>query len=96
MDHKAVFIYISTELSFYYYYYIFLMAAPWLLEVPGPEVDSKPQLWPTPQLWLLWILNWLHSAGNWSHTSAVTWAIAVGFLTHCATVGALYYFLIEV
>ena len=26
-----------------------------------------------------------HWAGDWTGASAVTWAIAVGFLTHCAT-----------
>ena len=32
---------------------LFLMLWPhlWHMEVPRPEIESKPQLWPTPQLW---------------------------------------------
>ena len=40
--------------------------------------------------------NPLHWAGNWTHTSTVTWASAVGFLTHCTATGIpsfiLFYF----
>lgn len=42
------------------------------MEVPEPEIESKPQLWPTPQLWQWWILNLLYWAGDW--TSAATQA----------------------
>ena len=52
-------------------------------EIPGPGIESKPQLWPTPQLQQCWI----HRAEHQTHTSAVTWATAVRFLTYCATVG---------
>ena len=33
-------------------------------EVPGPEIESKPELRPTPQLWQHWIFNPLHQAGG--------------------------------
>ena len=33
--------------------------------------------------------NSLHRTGDWTCTSAVTWAAAAGFLTHCSMVGTL-------
>ena len=36
--------------------------------------------------------NPLHWARDWTHASTVTWAAAVGFLTHCATLGNSFFF----
>ena len=57
------------------------------MEIPGPGIKSKPQLQPTPHLRQRQILNPLHRAGDWTRASMVTWAAAVGSLTHCAAVG---------
>ena len=52
---------------------------PWHMEVPGPGIESKPQLQP------LWIL---YPTGlDWGSNPAATRAAAVGFLTQCATAG---------
>ena len=54
-------------------------------EIPGPGIESKPQLQPTPQLQQHQILNALHWAKDQTHAvgnSAET-------LTHRATAGTL-------
>ena len=40
----------------------FFLAAPWHMEVPGPETEPEPQLQPTPLLQQCQILNPLHWA----------------------------------
>ena len=35
---------------------LFFMATPWHMQVPGPEIESEPQLQLTPQWWQVWIL----------------------------------------
>ena len=50
------------------------------VEVPGPGIESEPQM----QLRQCRILHW---ARDPTLTSAATRAAAVGFLTHCATEG---------
>ena len=44
----------------------------WHMEVPGLGMESKPQLWPIPQLQQCWILNPLAWARNWTYARAVT------------------------
>ena len=61
------------------------------IEVPGPGTESEPQLRPTPQVQQHWISNPLHWAVGQTCTSSVTWATAVGFLTHWATAGTPYF-----
>ena len=66
---------------------IFLWLHSWHMEVPRLETESELRL---QQLWQCWTFNPLHWAGDWSAASSaftVTWAPAVGFLTHCATAG---------
>ena len=58
----------------------------WHMEVPRPETESEPQLRPTWQVQQHGLLNPLSRARDGIHTSAVTWAAVVGFLTHCVTV----------
>ena len=57
------------------------------MEVPGPGMESEPQLWPTPHLWQCQILNPLHQARDGTLTSTATWDTAARSLTHCATAG---------
>ena len=57
------------------------MPHPQYMEVPGPGVESKLQLWQC------WILNPLLRAGDWTWASAATGAAAIGFLTHHAIAG---------
>ena len=52
------------------------------MEVPGPGIESKLRLRPTPQLRR-------HCAGDPNSISVGTQATAVGFLTHCTTAGTL-------
>ena len=63
------------------------MAAQRHMEISGSEMESKPQLQSTPQLWPCQILNPLHQAGDPTHSSAATQATAIGFLTYFATEG---------
>ena len=56
------------------------------MEVPRPETESKPQLWPM-YLWQCQLTNPLQWARDRTLTSAATWTTAVGFLTHCTTAG---------
>ena len=53
------------------------------MEIPGPGIESEPQLPPMPQLQPCQILNPLHWAGERTHTSSATRE----FLTHSATAG---------
>ena len=55
----------------------------WHVEVPGPGIKFKLQLWPVPQLWQCWILNLLHWARDWTLATTET---TTGWLTYCATV----------
>ena len=57
----------------------------WHMKVPRPETGSKPQLQPMSQLEQCWILNPLCQDGDQTHASAVSWATAVGLLTHWVT-----------
>ena len=45
-------------------YLLSLWPHPWHMEVPGPGIKSKPQLWPMPQLRQCWILNPLSHSRN--------------------------------
>ena len=56
------------------YFFFFFWLCPWRAEVPGPGIQSKPQLPPIPQLQQHQILNPLHWAGAQTPTSAVTCA----------------------
>ena len=66
---------------------LFLWPHSWRMEVPGPGIESKPQLWPTLQLQQHQILNPPHRARDWIYICTATWAAAVGFLAQCATAG---------
>ena len=57
-------------------YIFFFLAAPIANEVPRPEIKSKPQLRPMPQLQQCRILNPLFQARAQTYTSAVTQATA--------------------
>ena len=54
--------------------YIFFLFQPCQrhMEVPRPEIKSKPQLGPTPQLWQCQILNPLCQAEDQTHASSET------------------------
>ena len=65
-----------NEVTFFFLYMPHLMA----YEVPGPRIESKPQLW-QPLTTAL--------GQDQTQTSTVTRALAVGYLTHCAAEGTL-------
>ena len=44
--------------------FFFSWLHPCRMDIPWPEIESKPQLQPTPQLWQCWILNPLLPAGD--------------------------------
>ena len=45
----------------------FFLLNPWHMEVPRPEIESEPQLWP---MWQCWILNSLDQAGYQAHSAS--------------------------
>ena len=55
------------------------------MEVPRPGIDSEPQL--CHSCGNIGSFQPLHLAGDGTCTSAMTQAVALGFLTHCTTVG---------
>ena len=63
------------------------------MEVPGPGNEPEPQLWPTQQLQQHQSFKPMCRARDQTHTPAVTWAAAVGFLTHCATERTLAFYI---
>ena len=69
--------------SFIFFFFFFLF---WLpprpMEVPGPGIESRPQLWPTPQLHQCWIINSQHWAGNRTCAAAETGAVPQRELLH--------------
>ena len=52
--------------TFYLFTFIdlFFLPHPWPLEIPGPGIESEPQLRPMPQLWQCQILDLLCQSGN--------------------------------
>ena len=61
--------------------FVFLMAA------PMAHGSSQVRDWIHRSCYNAGSFNPLHQAGDRTHTSTAIWAAAVGFLTHCATVG---------
>ena len=57
----------SFSLSFFHSFLLHLRH----VRVPGPGIKSKQQVRPTPHSWQHRILNPLHWAGNWTHTTTV-------------------------
>ena len=55
--------------------------------VPGPGIESEPQLPPIPQRGNTGSFKPVHQVGDQTHTSALTQATSVRFLSPCATVG---------
>ena len=63
------------------------------MDVPRPGIKSQLQLQPALQLWQCWILYLTVQVLGIKPSSAVAPAAAVGFLTHCTTLGLLGQFL---
>ena len=65
---------------------IFFMAAPMVY------VSSRAGHWiqASFETYAAAVASHCTGSGDWTHTSAVTQAAAVRFLTHCATVGTLF------
>ena len=67
----------------YIYIYIYLRPHPRHMEVPGPGIESEPQLWPTPNY---------NNTGTFSPLCQQVKPMPSGnlsCLTHCVTVGTL-------
>ena len=75
-------------------FFFFLLFQPhtWNMKVPEPVIVSELKWWPTTQPCNLRSFNPLCLTRDGTCASGVTWATAVGFLTHCTTVGTLNYF----
>ena len=80
IDYISIPIYLSTYLSIFGPY-------PWHMEIPGPGIESKLQLWLRCCCHHAGSFNPLHWAGLQAWASTTTWAAAVRFLTLYATVG---------
>ena len=52
------------SISFFFSFFFLFLLHPQYMEVPGPGIKSKMQLWPMFQLWQCWILNPLHRSTN--------------------------------
>ena len=74
-------------LLFFFFFFFFLRLYQWHMEVSRPGTESELELQPTLQVQQQWTFNPLLGTGDWTQASATTQATAVGFLTHCATVG---------
>ena len=48
----------------FFFFFFFFAPHLWHMKVPRPEIKSKLQLWPIPQLQQCWILNPLHQGRN--------------------------------
>ena len=68
-------------------FYLFIWSHPQHMDSPRPGIVSEPQLWPTQQLQQHQSFKPMCRARDQTHTPAVTWAAAVGFLTQSAMAG---------
>ena len=55
-------IYFVANYFYFLPFFLFLWLHPWHMEVLGPEIESEPQLCPTPQLQKNWIWSSRHGS----------------------------------